>query len=139
VPTLSALRETNAVFAVCPASTPPTGVTAARRQKRGTVLSFRLDQPATVRIAVQRLPPGSARRSPLQARPPGLRRYRHCTRTLKLATLRRSAHVGRNKVPFSGRLRGKALRPGRYRAVFTATDSAGSSAPKGLSFRIVRR
>ena len=40
--------------------------------------------------------------------------------------------------PFSGRIRGKALRPGRYQAVFTAAHSAGVSPPKTLSF-IVRR
>jgi len=34
---------------------------------------------------------------------------------------------------------GWALRPGRYRAVFTASDAAGTSAPKTLSFTIVKR
>jgi hypothetical protein len=44
-----------------------------------------------------------------------------------------------NKVAFSGRIGGKALRPGRYQATFTAQDSAGASPPQALSFTIVRR
>jgi hypothetical protein len=70
------------------------------------------------------------------------RRLRHkprCTRTIRVATLIRSAHAGLNKVPFSGRIRGKALTPGRYQATFTATDSAGASASKTLRFTVVRR
>jgi hypothetical protein len=42
-------------------------------------------------------------------------------------------------VAFGGRVRGKALGPGRYQATFTAVDSAGASSPKTLSFTIVRR
>ncbi|HEY4894530.1 MAG TPA: hypothetical protein VII01_00440 [Solirubrobacteraceae bacterium] len=51
----------------------------------------------------------------------------------------RSAHAGLNRVALSGRLRGKALPPGRYQVSFTAVDSAGVSSPKMLSFTIVRR
>jgi hypothetical protein len=68
-----------------------------------------------------------------------LRRKRRCTRTLAIGTLTRSGHVGLNRVSFTGRIGGKALKPGRYRAVFTAIDTAGKSAPRSLSFTIVRR
>jgi hypothetical protein len=56
-----------------------------------------------------------------------------------IATLTRSAHPGLNKVAFSGRIRGKALTPGRYQATFKAEDSAGVSPAQMLSFTIVRR
>ena len=36
-------------------------------------------------------------------------------------------------------VRGSPLRPGRDQAVFTAVDSAGKSAPRSLSFTIVKR
>ena len=41
---------------------------------------------------------------------------------------------------FSGRIGRKALKPGRYRALITATDGAGNkSKTKQLKFRVVRR
>jgi len=138
-PTLSALGETNSVFVVGPSSTPLSGQTAQRRHKRGTVFSFRLDQPALVKIAITTKARG--RRVGRSCRPDS-RKLRHkprCTRTITLATLVRVAHAGINKVPFSGRIRGRALKPGRYQARFTAIDSAGASRPKTLTFTIVRR
>ena len=51
--------------------------------------------------------------------------------------MRRTARVGLNKIAFSGRIRGHALCPGRYRAAFTAANTAGTSALRALSFRVV--
>jgi glycine rich protein len=138
-PTVSSLGETNSTFVVGGSSTPLTGLTSARRHKRGTTFSFRLDQSATVRIAIQTRSRG--RRVGHTCKPDSrrLRRRPRCTRTVTIATLTRTAHAGLNRVAFSGRIRGKALKPGRYQAVFTATDSAGASPPRGLSFTIVRR
>jgi hypothetical protein len=137
--TLSNLHETNSIFAVAKPSTPLTGHTAATRHKRGTVFSFQLDQPATIKITITTKAPG--RRVGHSCRPDS-RRLRHhprCTRTIKLATLTRTAHAGKNKIAFSGRIRGKALKPRRYQAIFTAIDKAGTSKPKTLSFTIVMR
>lgn len=138
-PALSALGETNSVFAVGPASTPLTGRTAAARHKRGTVFSFRLDRAATVKIAIQTKARG--RRVGRVCKPDSrrLRAKPRCTRTVTLATLTRTAHAGVNTVAFSGRISGKALRPGRYQAAFTAADAAGSSPAKALGFTIVKR
>ena len=48
--------------------------------------------------------------------------------------------AGPNSFTFTGRLSGRALRPGRYRLVAVATDTAGlQSARKRASFTIVRR
>ena len=65
--------------------------------------------------------------------------FSHCTRTITIATLRRTGHAGLNKVAFTGRIRGKALKPGRYQAVFTATDAADASRARSLGFTIVSR
>lgn len=136
---ISGLSETNKVFAVGSASTPLTGRTAAKRHKKGTVFSFRLDQPATVEIAIQVRARG--RRVGRTCRPDSrrLRRRPPCTRTVTLASLTRTGHAGRNKVAFSGRLRGKALKSGRYQAAFTARDPGGTSTAKTLAFTIVKR
>ncbi|HVO53906.1 MAG TPA: hypothetical protein VMT37_05780 [Solirubrobacterales bacterium] len=60
-------------------------------------------------------------------------------RYVKVGTLVSNANQGANKVPFSGKLKGKALSPGSYRATLTARDAAGNiSSPKLASFTIVR-
>ncbi|MDQ3871542.1 MAG: hypothetical protein M3301_08020, partial [Chloroflexota bacterium] len=137
--TISSLSATNSIFTVAGSSTPLTGRTAARRHKAGTVFSFRLDQDAAVEIAFTTRKRG--RRVGRRCKPPS-RRLRHrkrCTRTVTAGKLSRSGHAGLNKVAFSGRIGRRALRPGRYRAVFRAIRAAGTSAPRSLGFRIVRR
>jgi hypothetical protein len=117
-------------------STPLLGRTT-RSYPRGTTFSFRLDRPAVVAMLIQRKLPG--RRVGRVCRPPSrLLRFRaRCTRLVLKATLRRTAHVGLNRIAFSGRIRGHALPAGRYRAAFTATNTAGTSVLRALSFRIV--
>jgi lysophospholipase L1-like esterase len=124
--TINALSETRSVFAP---SDP--------HHKRGTVFSFRLDQPAEVKIAIQLQVPGrrvgqSCRQptAPLRHKPP-------CTRTIPITTLIEHGHAGLNKIAFSGRIRGRALTLGRYIAVFTAVNRAGESKAHSLHFTIV--
>jgi uncharacterized delta-60 repeat protein len=138
-PTISALSESNSIFRVGSSSTALTGQASAKRHKPGTTFAFRLDQAATVKIAIQATARGRRVGRSCRADRRRLRHKPRCTRTIRVATLIRSAHAGLNKVPFSGRIRGKALTPGRYQATFTATDSAGASASKTLRFTVVRR
>ena len=58
------------------------------------------------------------------------------SRTFSPSPLRVGLHTD---VAFSGRIRGHALPAGYYRAVFIAANSAGTSALRALSFRIVAR
>ena len=127
-PTISQLADSRSVFAVGPRSTPLRGRTAAASSKRGTTFLFGLDQPATVMIVITTS--ATCRRTT-----PGTGRNRRCARTV--ARLARSGHAGFNKLPFSGRIRGRPMRAGDYRAVFAATGAGGSSDPKTLRFRIV--
>ena len=96
-----------------------TALSGARRVPVGTKFRFRLSEPATARIAVQR------KRG---------RKWR------TLGTLKRKSAAGTRVVAFSGRLGRRALRPGRYRAVLTAVDAAKNrSKPRRLGFKVVRR
>jgi DNA-binding beta-propeller fold protein YncE len=136
--TLAGLSETNAVFAVDRVSTPLTGVTS-RHHRRGTIFSFRLDQPAAVTVAIQRNTAGRRVGRNCRSESRKLRRERRCTRYVTAAILHRNAHPGANQIKFSGRIGTRALKPGRYLATFTATDAAGTSKPHSLSFTIVAR
>jgi hypothetical protein len=142
IASLAGLSETNRVFAPEGTSTPLTGVTSKRHAhphaKRGTTFSFSLDQSATIIAQIQRTGSGRRARHTCVGNSKRLRRKPRCTIYTTVATLTRSAHAGLNKLPFSGRIGGKALTPGRYRALFTATNAAGTSKEQAISFTIVR-
>lgn len=133
------VRESNSTFTVGSPSTPLTAKASATHHKRGTVFSFRLDQVATVKIAIQKKVRGRRVGRSCRADSRSLRHKPRCIRTITVARLTRSAHAGLDKVAFSGRIRGKAIPPGRYQVTFTAIDAAGASPPKTLSFTIVKR
>jgi WD40 repeat protein len=138
-PLLSALSLTNKLFAVGPK---PTALTAAKRKvKKGTTFRWTLSEAATVRIQIQQERRGIKKGKRCLVAKPGAKvpRKKHCTALQSKGTLRRSGKQGRGSVAFSGRMGKKALKPGIYRAVFTATDAAGNrSAAKRLKFKIVR-
>jgi hypothetical protein len=96
---------------------PSVGPLHPKRPRPGsTIVSFRLTAKATVRISALRC------------------LNRRCTRTRSAGSFSRSFKAGRNRLRFTGRLRGKRLAAGRYRLV---------AAPRGgqqrrVAFRIVR-
>jgi len=107
------------------AAAPPTlsGLSLSKRVfavgRRGTRFSFSLDQDATVRVRIQRKLSGG--------------------RLRRRGSLSRAGSSGANRIRFTGRVSGHALRPGRYRAVLTAANGSGRSAPRAVGFRIVAR
>ena len=126
-PTISTLAESRKVFAP-----------SSPHHVRGSVFSFRLNEPAKVTIRIQRLVAG--RRVGQSCRYPAarLRHAPHCIRAIPATTLTEPGHAGLNKIAFSGRVRGRALAPGRYLARFVAIDRAGASTAQTLHFSIVR-
>ena len=125
---LTRLSETNRRFVPAKASTPPLGSTTrtARPHPHGTTFSFKLDQDATVLVRVEP-------RACLAVR--ARHRRRQCA---ALMVVTRDGHSGVNKLRFTGRVRGHALKPGRYAAVFTAADAAGTSPPRTIAFTVLR-
>ncbi len=81
-------------------------------------MRFKLSEAADVRIEIRRRKAG---------------RYR------KVGALKKkNRDAGSNSIRIAARLRGKALKPGHFQFVVTATDDAGNrSLPKKLRFRIV--
>ena len=105
----------NARFRVGAAATP----LAARRAPVGTTFRYTLSEPAAVTVAIQRS---------------------RGRRWVKAATLQRAGRLGANRLRFSGRVGRRKLAPGRYRAVFTATDAGGNrSSGARVGFRVQAR
>jgi hypothetical protein len=133
-PALSALSLTNRSFA-------PTGVRRKTRKRvpRGTTFRFTLSESAKVRIAFERRRSGRRVGGKCLAPTRARRNRRVCTRYVAVGSISPSGVPGRNSVKFSGRLKGRPLAVGSYRATLTATDAAGQrSQPATLRFAIVR-
>ncbi len=114
---VSNFRATPAVFAVGPAATPSTAALP-----RSTRFVYTLSEQSSVRLVIQRA---------LPRRTNGSRRYR------KVGALSGAAASGAASARFTGKIGKRVLQPGRYRAVITATDSAGNhSAPRRARFRV---
>ncbi|HYH58959.1 MAG TPA: hypothetical protein VD790_07035 [Thermoleophilaceae bacterium] len=96
------------------------GLTKTRfRAGRRTTFVYELSEPATVRFTIERKRSGGgyARRG----------------------ALTQDAAAGVNKKRFSGRVNGRKLKRGRYRATLRATDAAGNESPgERLRFRILK-
>lgn len=135
-PVVSALSLSAKIFRVGKSQTPA----IAKRYPTGTKIRFTLSEGATVSLRFERALPG--RRSGKSCVRPrkSLRRKRKCTRYASAGTLSRQGQAGANSVSFSGRIGRKALKPGAYRVVVTATDARGNvSKPVRKSFRIAAR
>lgn len=93
------------------------------RRGRTTTVRYTLSEAATVTFKAQRR---VKRRGKL--------------RWVKLpGALRHSGRAGANALGFDGRLKGRRLKPGRYRLVAVARDAAGNQAPpQRARFRVVR-
>jgi hypothetical protein len=67
------------------------------------------------------------------------RKKRRCTRVATLkGSFSRAGVAGKNSFHFTGRLRGKQLKPGRYQLVATPTAGGNKGNSVSSGFRIVR-
>lgn len=111
---------------------------AGKRAPAGSVLRFSLSESAAVAVTVSRALPGRKQGRRCVAPGKAKRGAARCTRKLPRGTLRAAAGKGANKVPFSGKVGGRKLAPGRYRATLTARDAGGNaSEPRNAGFTIV--
>ena len=92
-----------------------------------TRVSYRLNEPASVRFTVQRALPGrrAGRRCVRQRR--SNRRARRCTRYVAVrGSFRHAGRQGANSFRFTGYVGGRRLRRGTYRLNGVPTDAAGN-------------
>jgi uncharacterized delta-60 repeat protein len=133
-PILSRLRIKPARF---PAARRGGSIAAARR--RGAKVSYIDSQAATTTFTVARVLPGRKRGRRCVKPRPRNRGGKRCTRFARLrGSFRHVDKAGKNSFRFTGRLRRRALRPGRYR--LTARPRLKGTAGKRVSvrFRIIR-
>jgi hypothetical protein len=96
------------------------------RSGRSIGFRFELDEAGAVSVEIQRARPGR-REHGACARPSRRNRGgRRCTRFVHVTTMAAAGAAGANQVRFSGRLRGRALAAGHYRAVVRVTDADGN-------------
>jgi Putative metal-binding motif/RTX calcium-binding nonapeptide repeat (4 copies) len=116
-----------------------TGPTVQPAAGVGTTVAYKLSEQAQTTFTVERKLRGFKRGRKCVAKKPR-RKAKRCTRYKKVrGSFTHAGAVGLNSFRFMGRLRGKALRPGRYRLVAVAADLEGNrSKPRRSSFRIVR-
>ncbi len=109
-----------------------------RRPAIGARLRFTLSEAATVTIRIDALLPG--RRLRQRCVPPRRApRGRVCKRRVRRGALTHAGGQGANRRNLTGRLRGKRLPPGAYRATLKAKDAAGNvSAPRRVEFTVLR-
>lgn len=115
--------------------------TSARRTQAGTAVRFTVSEPAKISVAVLR--PASGRKSgsacvKATSKPTKAKR---CTRYTTVVTLtRNTTKAGRVSVRYSGKTKGRTLKPGAYRFSVTARDVTGNvSKPRTASFAVTRR
>jgi YVTN family beta-propeller protein len=116
---------------------------ASRRRKLpvGTTFRFTLNEPARVRFGFTQARHGRRVRGKCVPATKRNKRRRACRRTVSVAVLSFNGHGAANRLRFRGRVsRRKKLKPGRYRLIMTARNSARvRSAARHLSFTIVKR
>lgn len=108
------------------------------RSPLGTTFRFTLSEEARVAISIERRTRGRRVGRRCRKETSRNRKRRRCTRYVKAGSVSRAATKGRTRLAFSGRLRGRPLPAGRYRARIVATDAAGNrSRTRTISFTIV--
>jgi hypothetical protein len=133
-PVLSGASLSNSSFAAV-------GVRSTKRKRvpRGTSFRFTLSESAKVRVAFERKATGRRVGGRCLAATTARRKRPSCMRYVSVGSISASGVAGYNSVKFSGRIRGHALAPGSYRAMLSATDSAGQrSAVRTVTLRVVR-
>jgi hypothetical protein len=138
---LSGLAFSNKTFAA--QNSGPSTTNARKKSPRGTKVSFKLNEAASVRFTVtQRVKGRKVKRGKktVCVKPTHKNRKRkRCTRVVTLkGSFSRTGVAGKNSFHFSGRLNGRKLKPGRYRLVATPTAGGKRGKPTSSGFRIVR-
>ena len=134
-PLQGALRLSAATFRAA-----RSGPSARAAAGLGTRVRYFLSEPGSTRFRVERAVRGRRVGGRCVRTTRANAGNRPCTRyVLMRGSFSRRATAGTNRFRFTGRLSGRALKPGRYRLVARSTDAAGNRSSLGrVRFRIAR-
>lgn len=111
----------------------------AASARTGTRISYALDTQARVRFTVQRATSGRRVGKRCRKTTRANHARKPCTRFTSVpGSFTRARNAGRDRFTFSGRLGGRALRPGRHRLVVTPIAGTRTGVTKRAPFRILR-
>jgi FG-GAP repeat len=109
-----------------------------RRPPLGTTFSFTLNTAASVQLTFTRKVAGREVKGRCKSQNASNKRKPPCKRTISPLAFRVSAKAGAQELSFQGSAAGKKLSPGTYTVTLVASNAGLSSAPKLLTFTIVR-
>jgi hypothetical protein len=128
--------DTNPVarsLGIKPSTIVPANSGASITAKRGATVSYGLSEPASVKFTVERAGPGRKVKGKCVKPRRSNRKRKRCTLyKAQKGNFTHPGQPGQNSFKFTGRLRGKKLKPGRYRLVAVPTDLSGN---KGKAVR----
>jgi hypothetical protein len=112
----------------------------SRSAPKGTVLRFKLSEPAAVTVTIERAAKGRKVKGKCAKATHRNRKRKRCALYKQSGSFKLAGQAGPNEKTFSGKVGGKSLRRGSYRATLVATDTAGNKSKAAeLRFSIVRR
>ena len=98
-----------------------------RKVKRGTTFHYALSEAARVMFAIERKRAGRTVGKKCSKPTRANRGNKRCTRSVRIGAFAQQATASRNRKRFRGRIAGRRLSPGRYRATLIATDATGNA------------
>lgn len=135
-PKITALRLSRTTFRAAPSG----GPFRAARVAVGTIVSFTLSEPGSVRFTIDRSAAGRTVKGRCVKPSRSNRRRPRCERwTAVKGSFTVAGRKGANRIELRGRIGGRTLAPGRYRLNARETDRAANrSLTKRTAFKIVR-
>jgi hypothetical protein len=130
-PVLSGLQQSNTRWLTHKAKRGP-------RLPLGTTFRFKLDRAAQVRFAFSQLVTGRRVGGRCVKATKTNRSKARCERAQAAGTLNVTGKAEANTVAFSGKISGRALKPGRYRMLVTALADGKTSPARSIRFTIAR-
>jgi hypothetical protein len=121
-----------------PAATDRTKPVLSKVAWTRTRLTATLSETARITITVSRVGAGRKRGKTCIAAHGTVPRSKRCDRLAKVATLTLSGRKGANQLTFTGRVKGRKLTAGRYRASFVARDPAGNTSTARIASLTVK-
>jgi hypothetical protein len=132
-PAISGTRLSNKTFR---AASRGASLARKRRPPVGTTISYRDSLAATTTFAVLRAVTGHKKGRRCVAGSPR-RHQKRCTRYVSVGSFTHADTGGNARVRFTGRLRGRKLKPSRYRLTLTPKANGKAGRTVTLAFRIV--